>query len=188
MQHRPTEARSYPVSLNELRALLAAHSGFRTLSVKQNPTPSQSALKFGRLIKRIRLLKFGAEFDNSFTLLWHKLHVGPGMIILDLFWHVTHLPGNWYVFLHFVDEGGETHWQADYSLSGAAPSPFGFLYSRRRIELPAGAPSGKYHIRLGVWSPQEGRHIPLTRLRGCARESAEWGNAVRLEFFTNLKS
>jgi len=171
-------------SLEEIRELLAAHPGFRVIPVKQHTVPNRSAMILGCVFKGIRRLTFGAEFSDKLTLLWYRLRQDSKGIMLDLFWHTTGIPADWWVFLHFVDEAGETRFQGDYSFAGASPSPFGFLYLRRTIELPGGLPGGIYRLRLGVWTPAENRHIPLTRIRGCARESAEWCNALNLDSFT----
>lgn len=162
-------------SLDEVCRLLQTHTGFRELpAVRPAGKSNRSGMAFGRFIKNLRLRSFGAEFASSLTL-WHfQIHQdSPRMLALDLRWHVEKLLDDWCVFVHFVDDSGEIRFQGDYPLRGVTPDLLGFVYSRRLVAVPAEVPRGSYHVRLGVWSPGAGSHLPLTRFRGCQPGSAD---------------
>jgi len=117
---------------------------------------------------------------KALTLLWHRFRPAPGAVVVELFWHISAIPEGAWVFLHFVDDRGEICFQGDYPIGRAAPSPFGFLLSQRRIEIPAGTLPGCYNLRVGVWLPVDGRHLPLTRVRGYDRGRHGWVNTAQL--------
>ena len=162
-------------SLKGIYELLAAHPSFRVPQVERSPSPNRMASRLGRIIKKAYLLRFGAEFNNILTLLSFRVQrEGRQRIVLDLVWHATDIPAGWSAFIHFVDQQRELRFQGDYSFEGQAPSAFGFLYLRRNVEVPREIPGGLYGVRLGVWSPAGAVHLPLTRFRGCIRESTAW--------------
>jgi hypothetical protein len=178
----PTDAIA---ALREVHSLLAAHPSFKIVPVRSSSPASWGQSSLGRVIRELRLVKFGAKFDRVLTLLYFRIQKdGPRRISLDLQWHATRIGAGWSVFIHFVDAAGEIRFQGDYALEGQTPDALGFLYSRRRVDIPTEVPEGTYRVRLGVWSPPETRHLRLSRVRGCLRERAEWcRNAVILATF-----
>jgi hypothetical protein len=170
-------------SLNEVCKLLAVDPKFQVMQVGQAP-PKQ--LHLGWIIREIGLLRFGAVFSGALTLLGFQIEVRePGNIVMDLRWNLTTKRPGWVVFIHFLDENGIQRLQGDYSLDDAVPDPLGFVYSRRIIEVPREVGRGTYRVRLGVWSPKEGRRLRLGRIRGCQREpSGPNHDAVLLKVFT----
>jgi hypothetical protein len=173
-------------SLNQVQELLAAHPGFRTAYVRPAPDLGQKASSLGRTIKEIRLLRFGAVFSRTLVLLHFKLHQQQvNTLVMDLHWHLAKVRAGWTVFIHFLDCEGNVCFQGDYSLDGEVPDALGFVYSRRIVAVPREVAGGAYRVRLGVWSPSESRHLPLSRVRGCHREPpGPYHNAVLLSVFT----
>ena len=171
--------------LLDIQKLLAAHPDFYVVPVEQSIRPNPMAALIGSGIKALRLLKFGAEFNRKLTLLSFDMHhIDQSKIILRLCWHASGVLSDWTAFIHFLDEEGAIRFQGDYSLDAQAPNAFGILYSQRNIEVPAEVPAGTYRVRIGIWSPRADVHMPLTRFRGCLRESTHWcRNAVILESF-----
>ena len=161
-------------SLGEICQLLQTHPDFQGMSAARVARNSPAALAIGRFIKNVRLWSFGAEFARSLTL-WHFQirQEQPRVLAIDLRWHVEKLLDDWCVFVHFTDSSGEIRFQGDYPLRGVTPDLLGFVYSRRLVAVPAEVPRGSYHVRLGVWSPGAGSHLPLTRFRGCQPGSAD---------------
>ncbi len=176
----PTAQR--PDWIHDLSRVLAAHPEFRVLPVKNNPSAPRSAAMIGNMLASIASVRSIATFDRAISLLWHRTCRNSGRFEVDLFWHVRRISGDWWVFLHGVDSEGNIAFQDDFSLAGATPSPFGFLYTRRSIALPPEIAQRRCTLRLGLWIPSEARQLSLTRLRGFARESGGWYNAVSLNF------
>lgn len=170
------------VPLREIHGLLSAHAGFRAIPVRQRPLRNRTRSSLGWLIKAVGLLKFGAEFDGKVTLLSYQVQRKEGRtIVLDLRWHAGKAPDGLVAFIHFLDEKGEIRFQGDYAFDGQTRNAFGMLFWRREIHIPSAVPDGVYRVRLGAWLPASSRHLPLTRFRGCGRESVEWcRNAVLL--------
>lgn len=159
------------MELAEVYRLLEAHPGFRVAPVSPLAGASRRKSALGRMIQEIRLQRFGAQFERSLTLLHFSSRVdGPRRLSLDLHWHARVIRSGWAVFIHFVDPGGGLRFQADYALDGEAPDALNFVYSRKAVLVPQDAPQGVYRVRLGVWSPREGKLLKLTRFRGCRRE------------------
>jgi hypothetical protein len=173
-------------SLNQMCELLAADPTFRVKRVTQSPNLAQKRSLLGRMIKEIRLLRFGAVFSGTLTLLYFQLHQQESHnLVIDLHWHQTKRKAGWAVFIHFLDCEGRMCFQGDYSLDGEVPDALGFVYSRRMVVVPREVLRGTYRVRLGVWSPGESRHLPLSRVRGCRREPpGAYQNAVLLSAFT----
>ena len=173
-------------SLNQVCELLAADADFRIARVSQAPDLGRTPSYLGWMIKEIRLLRFGAVFSETFTLLCFRLHQQePRNLVMDLQWHLTKAKAGTAVFIHFLDREGKLCFQGDYSLDTEAPDALGFVYSRRVVVVPREVGGGAYRVRLGVWSPSESRHLPLSRVRGCHREPpGEYHNAVLLNVFT----
>ncbi len=184
--HNAKPASDPLVSLDQVCELLAAHPDFRIIPVSQSANFSRRPSFLGRLIKEIRLRRFGAEFAGTLTLLHFEAHrPEPGKLVLDLAWHTTEIPAGWSVFIHFLDGRGEMRFQGDYPLEGEVPDRLGFVYSRRSVDIPSEVAPGDYRVRLGVWSPNENQHVSLTRFRGCNREPPGWcHNAVLLSTIT----
>jgi len=170
------------VPLRDIRGLLSAHAGFRVIPVRQHPLRNRRRSAIGRLIKAVRMLRFGAEFDGKVTLLSYQVQRNEGRkIVLDLCWHAARIPDGLVAFIHFLDEKDEIRFQGDYPFDGQTRNAFGMLFWRREIRVPSEVPDGVYRVRLGTWLPKSTRHLPLTRFRGCDRESVEWcRNAVLL--------
>jgi len=184
--HNAKPASDPLVSLDQVCELLASHPDFRITQVRQFANSPRKSSRLGRFIKEIRMRKFGAEFAGTLTLLHFQVNrAAPNKLVLDLSWHTSEIPAGWSVFIHFVDGPGEMRFQGDYSLEGEVPDRLGFLYSRRSVDIPREVAPGDYRVRLGVWSPSENQHVPLTRFRGCDREPPGWcHNAVILSSFT----
>jgi hypothetical protein len=174
------------VSLRQVCELLESDPGFRVTRVRQAPDLTHASSRLGGLIKAIRLQRFGAVFSDTLTLLHFKLQQpGTRHIVMNLHWHLTERPEGWAVFIHFVDGQGNLCFQGDYSLDGETPDALGFVYSRRVVVVPQEVVCGVYQVRLGVWSPAESRHLPLSRVHGCHREPpGPYHNAVLLDVVT----
>jgi hypothetical protein len=173
-------------SLNQVCELLAADPGFRVTRVRRAPELERTPSRLGRLITATRLRKFGAVFSGSLTLIFFELkQQGSRNIVMDLHWHLAQSPAGWAVFIHFIDDAGKLCFQGDYSLDGETPDALGFVYSRRVVVVSPEVVPGTYRIRLGVWSPAESRHLPLSEVRGCDREPpGDYHNAVLLGIVT----
>lgn len=162
-------------SLDEICQLLEAHPAFREFPVIRVKKTSRTSAVVGRILKNLRLLRFGAEFARSVTLLHFQIHQDqPRALALDLQWHLKKINPDWSVFIHFIDGSGEIRFQGDYALRDAVPDLLGFVYARRLVVVPAWVPPGNYRVRLGVWLPGAECHLRLTRRRGCRRDSAGW--------------
>jgi len=167
--------------LSEMYRTLAVHPGFRVSRLRRHTGGSPALLRLGRLIKQARLLRRGAEFAGQATLLDCRARLDPpGRLILDLQWHCPRTRPQWWVFVHFLDSRGEIRFQGDHRLEEGDPDELGFLELRRIISPPSDA-RGEFRIRLGVWTPDQGIHLSLTRCRGWGREAPGWcHNAVLL--------
>lgn len=168
------------IPLRNIHDLLSAHSGFRVIPAREVRSRNRTRSLLGRLIKAIGMLKFGAEFDRKVTLLsFHVEQKERRRIVLDLRWHAAEVPEGLVTFIHFLDDKGEIRFQGDYAFEGQARNAFGILFWRGNIRVPPEVPEGVYRARLGTWLPASSAHLPLTRFRGCRRESVEWcRNAV----------
>lgn len=174
------------VSFHQVCELLAADPDFRVTRVRQATDSRQAPSRLGGLVKEVRLRRFGAVFSDTLTLLYFKLQQrGTHNIVMHLHWHLTERPAGWAVFIHFVDGQGNLCFQGDYSLDGETPDALGFVYSRRVVVVPQEVVRGVYQVRLGVWSPAESRHLPMSRVHGCHREPpGPYHNAVLLDVVT----
>jgi hypothetical protein len=181
-------------SLSQIRDMLTVQPDFRIVPARQIPD-SMPGLSFlgcsmglavGWAIKEGRLTRFGAAFSGGLTLLHFRIsQAGPRTLAMDIHWHFAARRSGQAVFIHFLDRDGELRFQGDYSLDGETPDPLGFAYSRRSVTIPEGVAAGTYRVRLGVWLPNEGRHVTLGRTRGCVREHAgAYGDSVLLDAFT----
>ena len=173
----------HPAQLFEMYRLLSIHPAFRAPEGGYEFRTGPKMFWLGRLIKEARLLRFGAEFAGGLTLLACQLQPqGAAALSLALQWYGPEIRREWSVFIHFLDQRGEILFQGDYPLARHRPDVLGFFYDRRAVQIPKEAPGGEYRIRLGVWSPSERIHLPLTRFRGCFRETPGWcHNAVLLD-------
>jgi cephalosporin hydroxylase len=175
MDHNAKGSADALTALKEVHELLSAHPSFGVVPVRVPSALARRTSLLGLAIKSYRFLRFGAKFDCGLTLLSFKLRVEtPRTVILDLQWHATRIDAGLSVFIHFVDAADEIRFQGDYPLEIESPDTLGFIYSRRRVEVPKETPAGMYRVRLGVWRPTENKHVRLDRFRGCQREPAGW--------------
>jgi hypothetical protein len=174
------------VSLNRISDMLAVHPDFRIVPVRKVPDSMPGLSFVGWAIKEGRLMRFGAAFSGGLTLLQFRIsQPEPRTLAMGLQWYCAARRSGQAVFIHFLDRDGALRFQGDYSLDGQTPDPLGFAYSRRSVPIPEGVVSGTYRVRLGVWLPNESRHLPLRRTRGCAREQSDgYRDSVLLDAFT----
>lgn len=179
--HRPTPAQE----LDDLIGVLACDPAFRVAHVPRTPLLIPLVACAVSAFKAVRSLRFVVEFAGSLTLLSYRIRTdAPSGILVDLLWHAGQLPPDWWVYIHFLDREGTIRLQGDYALPPGSGTRLKLLPNQRRIEVPADLSGQAYRIRLGVWSPAEGRHLPLTKFRGCIRDTSEgFGSAVILDSF-----
>jgi len=167
--------------LSEVYRMLSVHRGFAVSRIQRSGR-GRRLFRLGRIIKELRLLRFGAEFAGGLTLLGFRLQQQMTReLVVYSQWYGPQIPAGWNVFLHFLDEKGDISFQGDHSFRSGYPDALGFVYFRRTIPVPPQAVGGVYRIRLGVWSPGERVHLELRRYRGCVQEAPGWcHNAVLL--------
>ncbi len=165
--------------LSELYRILSVHPRFRV--IRQGEEDAKP-FRAGGLIKEARLARFGAEFEGELTLLaFGREQKTSAELVFDFQWYAPRIETGWRVFFHFLNAQEEISFQGDYNMRDAPLDAWGFRYFRRTVDAPRHTPSGDYRMRLGVWLPEEGRHLKLTRHRGCPREAPGWcQNAVLL--------
>jgi hypothetical protein len=90
-------------------------------------------------------------------------------IELKLFWHslTGDLAESYSVFIHLVDEAGETVAQADgVPLGGFRPTTSWregeMLVDEHALTIPAGAAAGPYHLWAGFYDPESGLRLPVS--------------------------
>jgi hypothetical protein len=159
--------------LKDLVDLLGCVPVFRVARVPRNSRVIGLVSSAVKVFKTVRCRMFSAEFDGCLTLLSYRIRMdGPSAILVDLLWYADQIPLNWWVFVHFLDEEGSIRLQGDYSLPHGPTGRLRLLPNQRRIDVPEALRGNAYRLRLGVWSPVEGRHLPLTKFRGCVRDAA----------------
>ena len=90
----------------------------------------------------------------------------PGQTVeLILYWQAHQEPAAVYTaFLHVLNEAGETVLSADH-WPGGLPSDIWdtgqVIEDRVPLALPADLPPGVYRIRLGLYTADDGRRLPL---------------------------
>jgi len=85
---------------------------------------------------------------------------------LTLYWQALEEPRAVYTaFLHVLNEAGETVAQADH-WPGGLPSDIWdkgqVITDRTPLTLPADLPPGRYTVRLGLYTADDGRRLPVT--------------------------
>ena len=102
----------------------------------------------------------------------------PGQTVdLVLYWQALHEPDAVYTaFLHVLDETGEIVLSADH-WPGGLPSDIWdtgqVIEDRVPLALPAGLPPGVYRLRLGLYTADDGRRLPLDG-RGADDSAADY--------------
>jgi len=180
--HANTTSVEPETQLSEILELLATARGWRFFRLR-HPNPNSSAprgLHIGEWIRRLFFLRFGVAFEHGLALLLFKPTVeGPREVRLRFEWHARYLNAEWRVFVHFLDDQGEVHFQADHPLGCRLRDELGFLYYDLSVRVPSEVPSGVYAIRMGVWWPSQQRHLQVHGFRGVRREKSGWcENAV----------
>jgi hypothetical protein len=95
-----------------------------------------------------------------------SLTAAPGQTVeLILYWQALAEPAAVYTaFLHVLNEAGETVLSADH-WPGGLPSDIWdagqVIEDRVPLPLPAELPPGVYRIRLGLYTADDGRRLPL---------------------------
>jgi len=108
---------------------------------------------------------FGATICLRGALL-PSLTAAPGQTVdLILYWQALVEPAAVYTaFLHVLNEAGETVLSADH-WPGGLPSDIWdagqVIEDRVPLALPAGLPPGEYRIRVGLYTADDGRRLPL---------------------------
>lgn len=170
--------------LEDIFGLLSAHSEFRILRVRHFPILMWTGYWLGGLVKLLRSLRFSAEFDHKVTLLLFRIRrEGPSAVVLHLLWYAQKIPPECFVFVHFLDKSDNIRLQGDHLLPAGLSGVLGRITSQCRIELPADLPGRDYRVRLGVWLPRQGVHLPLTKTRGCHRDSAGCSDSIILGWY-----
>jgi len=109
---------------------------------------------WGRIVKSLRRIGFGAQFGDTLTLLRCDRRTSPdGQVVFDFEWHAADIDPDWIVFLHFLDESGATRMQGDHKLGVHRQDPWGFVTYSRSIPVAEEHLGKTYQLRLGVWSP-----------------------------------
>ena len=159
--------------LDGIFELLQVHPGFEVAAVRPSPFVMRATTALGRTVKWVLSWSFCAEFNRSLTLISFRVRLeASSMIALNLLWHAESVPVNCSVFVHFIDETGAIRFQADHPLPSGQVGPLRLLPSQARVPMPQGLFTGLCTVRLGVWSPATNAHFPVTRLRGCTRDSS----------------
>ncbi len=102
----------------------------------------------------------------------------PGQTVdLVLYWQALREPAAVYTaFLHVLDETGEIVLSADH-WPGGLPSDIWdtgqVIEDRVPLALPAGLPPGVYRLRLGLYTADDGRRLPLDG-RGADDSAADY--------------
>jgi 4-amino-4-deoxy-L-arabinose transferase-like glycosyltransferase len=123
-------------------------------------TPPQSAeAVFGDVLQ---LVGYDLQPDLSTS-----LEPGAGLV-LTLYWRaIGQVPRDYTVYVHLVDEEGEIWGQADgLPLAGAYPTshwdPGEHLMDTHELAVGAEAPRGTYHLRVGLYTLDDGQRLPVT--------------------------
>jgi glycosyltransferase involved in cell wall biosynthesis len=130
-------------------------------------------LAWGRMVKAVRRIRFGAQFGDSLTLLRCTRRIdGNRQVVFDFEWHAADMDPDWTVFIHFLDESGATRVQGDHALCIYRQDPWGFVTYSFGIPIAEEHLGKTYQLRLGVWSPQKKERLPVTRCRSLEVEAA----------------
>ena len=171
-----------PSLLNRLRAgipnvrtmdenaeeLIDIYSGLIGISIRQvgdlPPTSlPRQAVRFGSLIRSVRMLTFGAQFGGKLTLLRSRVKLsGHRELCFDFQWHSPELRSEWTVFIHFLDDNGDIQMQADHNLWQFNQDPWGFVTYSFRLWISDVHLGRSYRTRLGVWNPEKKTRLPVS--------------------------
>jgi hypothetical protein len=171
------------LELAQVCNLLAALQGWRAPHVRCSPplSPRTTGFRIGEWIRRLHFLRFGVAFeDDLFLLKFRCLTDGPRRLRLRLVWQSRFLHPEWCVFVHFLDARGEICFQGDHLLGGRRLlDQLGLLYYEVPIDVREEVAPGSYAIRMGIWWPQQQRHLRVYGFRGVRQEAPGWcENAV----------
>jgi 4-amino-4-deoxy-L-arabinose transferase-like glycosyltransferase len=115
------------------------------------------------------LVPLDAGFGDQIRLLGYALTpTGNGAWTLMLAWVADRqVDGDYTAFVHLVDEGGEIRSQDDAPPGGGFyPTSFWMpgetVMDHHDLTLPANAPAGTYHIRVGLYRPDTGNRLPAS--------------------------
>ena len=116
-----------------------------------------------------------AEFGGAIRLTGYNLQPDlstslepAARLTVTLYWRaVGEVHRDYTVFVHLVDEEGEIWGQGDgLPLAGAYPTshwdPGEQLVDTHDLTVSAEAPSGEYHLRIGLYTLDDGQRLPVT--------------------------
>ncbi|MDP8983087.1 MAG: glycosyltransferase [Acidobacteriota bacterium] len=139
------------------------------------PTLPRGAMRWGALRSFLKARAFGAKFEGDLTLIRFEAEARPNRELCFHFqWHARDVSPEWVVFIHLVDENGDTQIQGDHRLCLHDQDPWGFIEYRLSIFTEVRHCGKSYRIRLGVWSPASGRRLPVLSGRGMQVKTADW--------------
>jgi len=143
----------------EIRSLLSSHPGFRVRAVEHNPGANQSALRFGRVLRHLRLIGAGAEFEKA-ALRFCGTGSGPHRAQSSSSCSGTFPLSRRALGCFYTSSTnrGEICFQGDYPIGRAAPKPFRVSLVAEENRDSCRHTAGLLHLRVGVWLPVDGRH------------------------------
>jgi glycosyltransferase involved in cell wall biosynthesis len=134
----------------------------------------RSALWWGSLWTFLRTPASCAQFKDHLTLLRCEVNIlRERELCLDFRWHAREVSPDWVVFIHLMDENGDTRIQGDHQMFEYDQDPWGFIAYRLTIRIAECHRGKSYRVRLGVWSPEAKARLPVVRSRGLEVETAE---------------
>lgn len=117
---------------------------------------------------------FYVEFTDHLALDQCKVDTSfEGELYFDFRWHAREIAPAWVVFIHLVDENGDTQIQGDHCMFQYDQDPWGFVAYRLRVPIAQPHRGKSYRVRLGVWNPESKARLPVVRSCGLETETAE---------------
>lgn len=164
------------IELGQVYDLLSNLRGWRVRRPECRPlSPGAWGLRIGEWIRRLHFLRFGVAFEGDLSLLRFRcVPDGPRRLRLDMVWQGRSLRPEWRVFVHFLDANGEICFQGDHVFGRRLLDRLGFLYYGVLVPLPREVAPGEYAIRMGIWLPDEQRHLRVYGFRGVRQEQPGW--------------
>lgn len=158
------------------------------LSLLDNPDTEVTVLPIGDFEVEGRTRNFDppqpqveidANFDDRATLVGLDAaarQVSPGETLgVRLYWQpTTEFTTDYTAFVHLIGPDGALHGQVDQSPgAGAYPTtgwlPGEYIVDEYGIPIPADAPTGDYHIEIGIYNPETGQRLPVCLNESCAQ-------------------
>lgn len=113
------------------------------------------------------VLPDAARFGEQIYLRGNRVHIGDGIVQVDLYWFADVVPTEDYqVFIHVFDMSGNRVAQRDSGpVNGRYPTsqwlPGILILDQHQVQLDQALPPGQYTVRIGLYRLSDGTRLPI---------------------------